>query len=124
MDSTKTTYKTVDEYIQLFPKDVQEVLQAIRKLIREEAPEAVEMISYQMPAFKLKGRPLVYFAAWKSHIGFYATPSGNEKFKKEIAKYKQAKGSIQFPLSEPMPLNLIRDIVRFRVQENLARAKK
>jgi uncharacterized protein YdhG (YjbR/CyaY superfamily) len=107
----------VDEYIAKFPKDVQAVLQKIRQTIHEAAPEASETISYQMPAFKLNGKNLVYFAAWKKHIGFYATPSGNEAFKKELARYKGAKGSVQFPLDEPMPFDLIKKIVKFRIQE-------
>jgi uncharacterized protein YdhG (YjbR/CyaY superfamily) len=107
----------VDEYIAKFPKDVQAVLQKIRQTIHEAAPEASETISYQMPAFKLNGKNLVYFAAWKKHIGFYATPSGNEAFKKELALYKSAKGSVQFPLDEPMPYELIKKMVKFRIQE-------
>lgn len=119
MNKTSGQYKTIDEYIQLFPEEVREILQAVRQVIREEAPEAVETISYQMPTFKLKGRNLVHFAAWKNHIGFYPTPSGTEAFRKELAVYKTAKGSIQFPVDQPVPLELIRRIVRFRVKENL-----
>jgi uncharacterized protein YdhG (YjbR/CyaY superfamily) len=110
-------YKTIDEYIQTFPKDIQDVLNTVRKTIHEEAPGAVEAISYQMPTFKLNGKNLVHFAAWKNHVGFYPTPSGTEAFKEEIAKYHAAKGSIQFPFSEPMPLSLIRRITQFRVKE-------
>lgn len=119
MDTHKP--ETIDEYIRAFPKEVQDVLQQIRKAIRDEAPEAVEAISYQMPTFKLIGKNLVHFAGWKSHIGFYPTPSGTEAFKNEISKYHAAKGSIQFPLSEPMPMKLIRDIVRFRVKDILSK---
>lgn len=119
MDAHKP--ETIDEYIRAFPKDIQDVMQQIRNAIREEAPEAVETISYQMPTFKLNGKNLVHFAAWKSHIGFYPTPSGTEAFKKEISHYHAAKGSIQFPLSEPMPMKLIRDIVRFRVKDILSK---
>jgi uncharacterized protein YdhG (YjbR/CyaY superfamily) len=111
-------YKTIDEYIKLFPKEVREVLEQVRQVIQEEAPEATEAISYGMPTFKLNGRNLVHFAAWKNHIGFYATPSGNEAFKKELSAYKGAKGSVQFPLDQPMPISLIRKIVKFRVLEN------
>lgn len=109
--------KTIDEYIAKFPQDVQQVLEKIRQVIHETAPEASEGISYQMPAFKLNGKNLVYFAAWKNHIGFYATPSGNEAFKKELSAYKGAKGSVQFPFNEPMPYDLIKKIVKFRIQE-------
>ncbi|HSJ89685.1 MAG TPA: DUF1801 domain-containing protein, partial [Anaerolineales bacterium] len=92
-------------------------------LVHEIAPGAQEKISYQMPTFTLHGN-LVHFAAFQKHIGFYPTPSGTEKFKKEIASYKAAKGSIQFPLDRPIPYELITKIVKFRVQENLAKAKK
>ena len=113
----KTDFKNIDEYIKTVPEDVQKILEEVRQVIRKAAPHAVEAISYQMPTFKLHGKNLVHFAAWKSHIGFYATPSGNEAFQKELSKYAGAKGSVQFPLSEPMPLKLITDIVRFRVKE-------
>lgn len=113
---------TVDEYISSFPHDVQDVLQQVRAVIRKAAPTAEETIAYAMPAYKLNG-PLVYFAGYKGHIGFYATPTGHEAFKKELSKYKEGKGSVQFPLSEPMPLKLIEKIVRFRVKENMAKAK-
>ena len=109
---------TVEEYIAGFPKDVQKVLKQVRLAIRLAAPEAVESISYAMPAYKLNGKPLVYFAGYEKHIGFYATPTGHEKFKKELSKYKQGKGSVQFPLDEPMPLDLIKRIVVFRKKEN------
>ena len=100
-----------------FPAQVQAILQQIREVIRTEAPDAVETISYQMPTFNLNGKNLVHFAAWKHHIGFYPTPSGTETFKKELSSYKAAKGSAQFPLDKPIPFGLIREIVRFRVQE-------
>ena len=106
----------VDQYIAQFPKDVQEHLQAIRKIIREEAPQAEESISYGMPGYKLNKKPLVYFAGYKGHIGFYATPNGHEAFKKELSVYKQGKGSVQFPLDKPMPFDLIRRITAFRVK--------
>lgn len=112
----------VDTYIRQFPADVQVILQEIRQVIREVAPEADEKISYQMPTFFLGGN-LVHFAAYKNHVGFYPAPSGIEKFKKELSKYKGAKGSVQFPLNEPMPLDLIRKIVAFRVAENQAKVK-
>ena len=107
----------IDEYISDFPTDVQNVLQEIRQVIQKAAPEAVEAISYAMPAFTLEGKPLVYFAGYKNHIGFYATPSGHASFEKPLSKYKQGKGSVQFPLSEPMPLALITKIVKFRLKE-------
>jgi len=111
-------FETIDDYIQSFPLDIQKILQKIRKTIHKAAPDAVEGISYQMPGFKLNKKPLVYFAAWKTHIGFYATPSGNAAFKKELSKYKGAKGSVQFPIAEPIPYDLIEKIVVFRVKEN------
>jgi uncharacterized protein YdhG (YjbR/CyaY superfamily) len=112
-----SNFKNIDDYIATFPGDVQEVLQQVRTIIHKAAPEAEEAISYQMPTFKLNGN-LVHFAAWKNHIGFYPTPSGTKEFQKELSQYAVAKGSIQFPLDEPMPLALITKIVRFRVKEN------
>ena len=109
----------IDDYIGKFPADIQTQLTELRLIIRKEAPEAAEGFSYGMPAYKLNGKPLVYFAGYKSHIGFYATPSGHEAFKKELSGYKQGKGSVQFPLDKPLPLELITRIVRFRVEENL-----
>ncbi len=107
----------VKAYIQTFPTDVQQMLQTVRRTIREFAPDAVESIAYGMPAFKLKGKPLAYFGGYKNHIGFYATPNGHSAFVEELSKYKQGKGSVQFPLDEPMPLDLIERIVRFRVEQ-------
>ena len=123
METTKSTPQTIDEYIAGFPKDIQAILQKIRKIVKKAAPDAQEKISYQMPTFYLNGN-LVHFAAFKHHIGFYPTPSGTAKFQKEISKYKAAKGSIQFPLDEPIPYDLITKIVEFRVKENLAKGKK
>ncbi len=114
--------KTIDEYIVGFPPDVQEKLQKIRQTIREAAPEAQEAIKYQMPTFTLNGN-LVHFAAFKTHIGFYPAPTGIEEFQAELSAYKGAKGSVQFPLDKPIPYDLISRIVRFRVDENLARAQ-
>lgn len=122
MTTHKTTAKDIDEYIAGFPKDVQEILEKIRKTVRQAAPEAEETISYQIPTFTLKGN-LVHFAAFKKHIGLYPTSSGIEKFKNELSAYKGAKGSVQFPLDKPIPYDLIRGIVTFRVKENLERAK-
>lgn len=116
MDSHKP--HNTDEYIAAFPKYVQEILEQIRAVIKQTAPEAQESISYGMPAYKLNGKPLVYFAGYKNHIGFYATPTGHSEFAKELSKYKQGKGSVQFPLDELIPFDLMVKIVRFRVAEN------
>ncbi|TLZ78444.1 MAG: hypothetical protein E6K08_00820 [Methanobacteriota archaeon] len=120
-DSDKRPFKTIDEYIRTFPKDVQTILEKMRKTIREAAPGAVETISYQMPTFKLNGKGLVYFAAFKNHIGFYPIPSGVEAFEKELSPYKQGKGSVQFPIDQPVPYDLVRRVVTFRVNENLGK---
>ena len=122
MDSNKAVATTIDEYIAMFPEDIQAVLQEIRATIKAAAPDAVEKISYQMPTFAQNGN-LVHFAAFTKHIGFYPVPTGIEAFKAELAVYKQGKGSVQFPLDQPMPLDLISRIVQFRVQENLAKAQ-
>ena len=114
---------TIDEYIADFPDDVQNILQQIRQTIRKAAPEAQEAIKYAIPTFVLNGN-LVHFAAFKSHIGFYPTPTGTEEFKEEFSVYKSGKGSVQFPLDEPMPLDLISRIVEFRVRESEGRKKK
>lgn len=116
-------YKTIDEYINTFPEDVRQILSELRKAIKEAAPQAEETINYQMPTFTLNGN-LVHFAAFKNHIGFYPTPTGIEAFKKELAPYKGAKGSVQFPIDQPLPLPLIRKIVAYRVKENLEKKQK
>ena len=116
MDSS-LKFKTVDEYISTVPAKSQLALQKIRKTIGKAAPEAEEVISYNMPAFRLDGM-LVYYAAWKEHIGFYPASPGMSVFDKELAKYERSKGTIKFPLSEEMPLDLIARIVKFRVAEN------
>ena len=118
----KSPCKTIDEYISAFPEDVQSILQEMRQTIRKAAPEAVEAISYQIPTFKLNGN-LVHFAAFKNHIGFYPTSSGIEAFARELTPYKSSKGSVHFPLDEPIPFDLVRKIATFRVRENLKRAK-
>ncbi|MCA9401989.1 MAG: DUF1801 domain-containing protein [Candidatus Omnitrophica bacterium] len=110
----KKEINTVDEYLSNFSGETLEKLKQMREIIKENAPEAAERISYGMPAYKWKGKPLVYFAGYPKHIGFYATPNGHEHFKKELAGYKQGKGSVQFPIDESLPLDLIRDIVLFR----------
>jgi len=114
----KTEYKTIDEYINMFPKDVQAILQKMRQTIKGAAPGAAEAISYQMPTFKLNGKNLVHFAAWKNHVGFYPIPSGIEAFKKELEPYEKSKGSVQFPLDKPIPYGLVKKIVLFRVGES------
>jgi uncharacterized protein YdhG (YjbR/CyaY superfamily) len=111
------------EYISGFPEDVQARLQQLRETIKKAAPEAEEVIAYQMPAFK-QGGILVYFAAFKDHIGFFPAPSGIEAFEKEIAPYKSGKGTLRFPLDKPLPLDLVTRIVKFRVKENLDKKKK
>ncbi len=121
METDPTAPKTIDDYIAGFPQDVQEILEKIRSTIKKAAPDAEETISYQMPTFTLKGN-LVHFAAFKSHFGFYPTPTGTEKFQKELSVYKGAKGSVRFPIDKPIPFALIGKIVKFRVKENLERA--
>jgi uncharacterized protein YdhG (YjbR/CyaY superfamily) len=109
--------KNVDEYISYFPDDVRKILSRIRKIILSQAPDTVESIAYQMPAYKILGKTLIYFAGFKNHIGLYATPSGHVAFADELAGYKHGKGSVQFPLDEPIPYDLIKKIVEFRVEE-------
>ncbi len=108
--------KEVDAYIKKFPEHVQKNLQAIRQTVLKAAPEADELISYGMPAYKINGNILIYFAGYKNHIGLYATPSGHAAFEKELSKFKQGKGSVQFRLDEPLPFSLIRRIVQFRMK--------
>jgi uncharacterized protein YdhG (YjbR/CyaY superfamily) len=121
MDEKRKGFTTVDEYIASFPEATQAKLQELRATIKAAAPEAVEKISYQMPAYFLRSN-LVYYAAWKKHIGFYAIPSANEAFKDELSAYTVSKGAVQFPLDRPLPVDLITRMTRFRVAENLARA--
>ncbi len=109
---------SVDNYIKSYPENVQVLLNQIRATIKDNAPEAEESISYQMPAYKTNGKPLIYFAGFKNHIGVYATPSGHTQFEKELSGYKQGKGSVQFPLNKPIPLTLIARIVKFKLEEN------
>lgn len=111
--------ETIQDYIASFPPETQVLLMQVYDTIKKTAPDAIESISYTMPAFKLNGKPLVYFAGYKNHIGFYVTPTGHKEFEVELARYKQGKGSVQFPLNEPMPLALIKRITEFRVAENL-----
>lgn len=113
---------TIDAYIKTLPTERQEILQSIRNTIQKTVPDATEAISYGMPTFKLKGKNLVHFAAWKEHIGFYPTPSGTEQFKEELSEYVVSKGAIQFPFDKPIPFDLIRRIVEFR--KNIILEKK
>jgi len=114
---------SVEDYIATFPKTVQTRLKKLRILILKNAQGAVESISYGMPAYKTEGKPLLYFAGYENHIGLYATPTANVKFSKELAAYKQGKGSIQFPLESPLPIDLITKIIEFRVNENFSQKK-
>lgn len=122
MEENKENPKSIDEYISKFSPEIQEILETIRKVIKESASEAEEKISYQMPTFVLHGN-LVHFAAFKNHIGFYPTPSGINAFQVELSEYKGAKGSVQFPLNKPIPYHLISEIVKVRVAENIEQAK-
>ena len=123
MTDEKNTPKNIDDYIAGFPQEVQQKLQKIRETIRDAAPDAVEKISYQMPTFALEGN-LVHFAAFKHHIGFYPAPRGIEAFQEELSAYEGGKGSVKFPLDEPIPYDLIRRIVTFRVKDNLEKAAR
>ncbi len=116
-------FKNIDDYIKSFPEEVQQLLVLVRETIKNAAPNATEDIKYGMPTFVLNGN-LVHFAAYKNHIGFYPVPTGIEAFKAELSVYKMGKGSVQFPIDEPMPLKLIEKIVAFRVSENEAKATK
>lgn len=119
---SKISITTIDQYIATFPADVRKILQALRKTIKASAPKAEECISYKMPAFR-QGGNLVYFAGYKKHVGFYPMPGPIRAFKKELAVYKSAKGSVQFPLDRPLPLDLIRKMVKFRVAEVTGKRK-
>ncbi|MBL8165537.1 MAG: DUF1801 domain-containing protein [Anaerolineae bacterium] len=121
MDKNKPTFTTIDEYIAAFPENVQAILQELRATIKAAAPDASEKISYQMPTFYLQGN-LVHFAAYPKHIGFYPAPRGIEAFEDELSQYKGGKGSVQFPIDQPLPLDLISRIVRSRVEDNLRNA--
>ena len=123
MPDLRSTAADIDAYIAEFPAETQRVLQEMRELIRANAPGATETISYAMPTFDLNGRHLVHFAGYPRHIGFYPIPTGMEAFKDELSHYKTGKGSVQFPLAQPLPLDLIRRIVAFRVAENVRRKR-
>jgi uncharacterized protein YdhG (YjbR/CyaY superfamily) len=118
--ANKKTFETIDGYISTFPENVQAVLKDLKWVIREAAPEAEEVISYQMPAFKLNGI-LVWFAAFKNHIGFYPTALGIEAFKDELSEFEVTKGTVRFPLDKPIPFGLVQKIVKFRVKQNLSK---
>ncbi len=120
----RSTARSIDEYIADFPPETRQVLEEMRELIRSSAPEATETISYAIPTFDLNGRHLVHFAGYKHHVGFYPVPSGIEAFKEELTPYKSGKGSAQFPLGKPIPEDLIRRIVEFRVEENTRMASE
>jgi uncharacterized protein YdhG (YjbR/CyaY superfamily) len=122
MENNNGIASTIDEYIADFPAEIQDILQQVRRTIQEVAPEAKETISYAMPTFTLHGN-LVHFAAFKNHIGFYPTPSGVEEFKERLSVYKGAKGSVQFPLTQPIPYDLIKAIVLYRVAEDNKKAE-
>jgi len=117
----RSTANSIDEYIAEFPPETQNVLEEVRALIKTAAPDATETISYAIPTFDLNGRHLVHFAGYAKHIGFYPVPSGMEAFEEELRPYKKGKGSVRFPLDRPLPADLIRRIVEFRVDENLGR---
>lgn len=123
MDATSIKFKTVDEYLSTFSGSTKKLLQQLRQTIKQAAPQAEEGISYNMPAFKLNG-PLVYYAGYKEHIGFYPLPSAIEAFKKELAGYEGSKGTIRFPVDKPLPLGLIEKMVKFRVKEALEKADR
>lgn len=114
----KQNYQTIDEYIALFPKDAQKTLENIRKTVIKFAPNATEAISYGIPTFKLNGKNLVHFAAFDDHYSFFPTSSGVDKFKEELKGFKTSKGTIQFPIGQPLPYDLIQKITEFRVKEN------
>lgn len=118
MSTDPSAPKTIDAYIAAFPQDVQAILEQIRRTIREAAPDAQETISYGMPTFTLNGRYLIYFAAYKKHIGLYPAPLGVAEFHEAVSWYGAGKGTMKFPLDQPMPLDLIRSVVRFRLKEN------
>ena len=120
MTLSRIKFKTIDEYIASFPKNVQIILEKLRRVIKESAPIAEETINYGIPTFKLNGN-LVHFAAFKRHIGFYPTSSAIVAFKKELSSFKHAKGSVQFPIDKPIPYNIVKKIVNYRVKENLAK---
>ncbi|MDF2721265.1 MAG: hypothetical protein K0Q59_940 [Paenibacillus sp.] len=122
LNESKTSFATIDAYIALFPPEVQRILQELRQTVREVAPEMKEKISYQMPTYELKGKNVVHFAAFKKHIGFYPAPSGIEAFEEEVKPYHKSKGTLQFPLDQPLPFDLIRRVTAYRVAQTIEQA--
>jgi uncharacterized protein YdhG (YjbR/CyaY superfamily) len=122
MERKRKQANSIDEYIATFPKPIKDILQELRQTIKEAAPQAQEAISYQIPTFKLNGN-LVHFAAFKDHIGFFPTSSGVAAFEKELSQYKTSKGTIRFPIDKPIPFDLVRKIVKYRVNENLQKKR-
>jgi uncharacterized protein YdhG (YjbR/CyaY superfamily) len=118
MEAKKNQFETINEYISTFPKNIQDILKKFREIIKKSAPKSEEMIKYRMPTFTLNNRNLVHFAAFKNHIGFFPTPSAIIAFKKELSGYQTSKGTIQFLLNQPIPFDLVRKIVKFRVNES------
>jgi uncharacterized protein YdhG (YjbR/CyaY superfamily) len=114
-------FRKIDDYIKTFSPEVQLILEKIRKTIQKEAPEAVESIGYQMPAFKFNGKYIIYFAAYKNHIGFYPIPRGDAAFENKLAPYIKGKGTVQFPLTKPIPYGLVKNMVKFRMKENITK---
>lgn len=119
MNTLKARFETIDEYIAAFPRNVRDVLEELRRIIRESAPKSEETISYGIPTFDLNGKHLVHFAAYKNHIGFYPTSSGITRFKKDLSRYELSRGTVRFPIDEPIPFDVIRKIVKYRVKETL-----
>jgi uncharacterized protein YdhG (YjbR/CyaY superfamily) len=122
--ANRPTANSIDEYIAGFPPEAQKVLEELRALIKASAPAAIETLSYAIPTFDLNGKHLVHFAGYDRHVGLYPAPSGLEAFKADLTPYKSGKGSVQFPLDQPLPTDLIRRIVAFRVAENTGKASK
>jgi len=124
MKDDKIVFTSIDQYIASFPDDVQKILEDIRATVKAVAPDAKEKISYQIPTFELNGRNFISFAGWKKHVSLYPIPTGDEAFEKKIAKYVAGKGTLKFPLDEPLPLKLISEVVKFSVAGNLEKAEK
>ena len=119
----KTNYQSIDEYIGTFPDDIQSHLESMRQIIKSVIPGAIETISYQIPTFKINNKNIVHFSAYKKHIGLYPGPSAIEHFKEELSQYKWSKGTVQFPLDNPIPSELVKKIVIFRARENQSQIK-
>jgi uncharacterized protein YdhG (YjbR/CyaY superfamily) len=124
MAEAKKRFQTIDEYVASFPPEVRKILQQVREVIRDSAPGAVETISYQIPTFELDGTHLVYFAGWKNHISLYPVPSGTGDFDERLAPYQTGKGTVKFPLADPIPFDLVSEIVRFRIKEAQGKANR